>query len=94
MPLIDARSLAAYPPPAQPGNLPRQCVTQYYALLDLAGLARSYGASSEVFLDALGDMANELDSCLSAHERNEFDGMNRMRAEHEHTNHFHAIAFK
>ncbi|MFC0397288.1 hypothetical protein [Paraburkholderia rhizosphaerae] len=46
-------------------DLPKQCAARYAALLDLAGLARSYGSSSGIYLDALGAMADQLDECLS-----------------------------
>ena len=42
------------------------CETEYRAFLDLADLARHYGASSGIFLDPLGDMFEELDDYLSA----------------------------
>jgi hypothetical protein len=38
----------------------------YSAFLDLANLARRYGASAGVFVDALGDMMDQLQECISA----------------------------
>jgi hypothetical protein len=42
------------------------CAAEYRALLDLAALARQYGTSTQIFLDPLGEMFNQLDDCLSA----------------------------
>ncbi|CAB3783616.1 hypothetical protein LMG28688_01683 [Paraburkholderia caffeinitolerans] len=44
--------------------LPPQCTPTYAGLLDLALLARRYGRSSGIFIDALGNMADQLGECL------------------------------
>jgi hypothetical protein len=78
IPIGDAR-LARIQAIATPtADLPRKCVAQYNALLDLASLARSYGPSSGIFLDALGQMADELDECLSEGGGQRSEGLYRM----------------
>ncbi|MEQ5842902.1 hypothetical protein N0A02_25940 [Paraburkholderia acidicola] len=71
--LADAGCVATVPPPPSPpidavpfatAELPPQCVVSYVALLDLAELARRYGRASSVFLDALGDLSDQLNNCL------------------------------
>jgi hypothetical protein len=57
---------AAPKPPLRASTPAGPCVEEYSALLDLADLARSYGKSSGVFFDPLGDLFDELDQCLSA----------------------------
>ena len=43
------------------------CTAEYAAVLDLAALARSYGAGAGLFMDALGTQFDQLDQCLTAH---------------------------
>lgn len=58
--VVPAMSLT--PPPSDSQG---HCVVEYSALLDLADLARRYGQSAGIFLDAIGDMVDQLDACLS-----------------------------
>ncbi|NLP60316.1 hypothetical protein [Paraburkholderia sacchari] len=50
--------------PAPTEALPSQCAPTYAGLLDLALLAKRYGRSSGIFIDALGNMASQLGACL------------------------------
>ncbi len=43
------------------------CTAEYTAVLDLAALARSYGAGAGLFMDALATQFDQLDQCLTAH---------------------------
>jgi hypothetical protein len=61
-------------PPTPAGAIPvasaepaPACTAEYAAVLDLAALARSYGAGAPVFMDALGAQFDRLDECLTAH---------------------------
>jgi hypothetical protein len=66
------------PPPAGPAMLgrpvvaagePPPCAMEYTALLDLATLARSYGPNAGLFMDALGELVDQLDQCMGARGR-------------------------
>jgi hypothetical protein len=46
------------------GGAPGDCTVEYAAVLDLAAIARRYGQSAAVFLDALGDLFDQLQECL------------------------------
>jgi hypothetical protein len=62
----------------------KDCKVEYAAVLDLADVARRYGPSAGVFLDALGDLFDQLQECLDhARTRAHTDGrgteiLNRM----------------
>lgn len=65
LPAPPVRLLAPVPAlPAPTEALPPECVSRYAGLLDLATLAARYGRSSGLFIDALGDMASQLSTCL------------------------------
>ncbi|MFX1687718.1 hypothetical protein PWR05_24555 [Paraburkholderia sp. A2RI-6] len=53
--------------PAPTEALPPQCAPTYAGLLDLALLAKRYGRSSGIFIDALGNMADQLGACLDTY---------------------------
>jgi hypothetical protein len=77
-PIHDAQLVRIHAIATPTADLPRKCVAQYSALLDLASLARSYGPSSGIFIDALGQMADALDECLSEGGGESREGLYRM----------------